>query len=489
MIDGKSDARLTYVLTRKPIQRSTNPVDSDQIANLAHMEHLVGTLIKYNSVNSYEPHIAESWVVSDDHLLWKFNIRSGLKCEDGSSIDAKTFVEGLILAIRNHAFDESVPLFSNLKGWGDFILRREKGISGLRAVGDSVVHFQFEKRPTWVLEYLAMPYFGHYCRANFNDDGSWKSNSKIVSSGDYRLSGWDNEKNIVSLEPRKEFKGGFDLSLSPAVDVVFDELHSALTKNRTIISADVSEDFSEPNGWSVVQGTQSLGYYAILNHRREVFSDLKRRIAFSQLLKLKLWELRSSFSRNILSFNFFPETFVGSEGVGPEEVGSLGAFHGGEISVQLLPSHRYRTGYILEVLKGLAKEFNFRIVEKQMPTTGGMESRVKHREEEADIYFIGVDKGTNADPGVVRMMFCSKLGVRFPDVSGEICKLTDEYEEDLLSMTEAEYQKKFEHLLSRDASVIPIFHYGQFWLASPDVDVSALSPTMGLPRFDQVRLK
>ena len=51
-------------------------------------------LVRYKVVDGkgsteVEPHVAESWSISDDGLVWTFKIREGITFEDGSSLDAE----------------------------------------------------------------------------------------------------------------------------------------------------------------------------------------------------------------------------------------------------------------------------------------------------------------------------------------------------------------------------------------------------------------
>ena len=80
-------------------------------------------------------------------------------------------------------------------------------------------------------------------------------------------------------------------------------------------------------------------------------------------------------------------------------------------------------------------------------------------------------------------MFCSKLGISFPDPSGKICELVENYNygDDI-----AEYIRKFNQILFDDAVVIPIKHFGMKWFISERIDLASFPPTNVSPLFEKI---
>ena len=85
----------------------------------------------------------------------------------------------------------------------------------------------------------------------------------------------------------------------------------------------------------------------------------------------------------------------------------------------------------------------------------------------------------------MRMMFCSKLGVNFPDPSGKICRLVEEYEESG-GLQPANFSDQFERFIAEDAAVIPLYRSGLTWLINDQVPRTGLAKTMSVPRFDKM---
>ena len=137
-----------------------------------------------------------------------------------------------------------------------------------------------------------------------------------------------------------------------------------------------------------------------------------------------------------------------------------------------------------EIAQQFLKDFGIKHEEKLLNTNINEWFKAVSSNQLADIRFGIVDIGGEIESWGVRMMFCSQLGVSFPDLGGKICQLTDKVEEEDIDYTV--YKTEFETLIKQDSVVVPLYLQGQLWLFSKDFDVSNLSPTMGVIPFDKV---
>ena len=99
-----------------------------------------------------------------------------------------------------------------------------------------------------------------------------------------------------------------------------------------------------------------------------------------------------------------------------------------------------------------------------------------------------VDIGAYPDYFVVKMMFCSQMGIKFPDPSGNICKLVNEGIKSA-SIVNQEFVDQFNKFLHEDAVVIPIFHHSDKWLVSNVFDPTSLPATTLYPQFELIKLR
>jgi len=488
---------LTYFLTQASSSRSFDPGDSDSFPNLTHMEQLVGTLLKYNSVDRFEPYLAEQWEASADQLVWTFHFRKGLRCEDGTKINAPNYIQGLHLAFRNHAPDADTPVFSHLKGWKKFHLNTKSSIDGIRAINEEQLSFEFEKIPDGLKFYLSMPYFGFFCESNFSKDGKWKDRNKITSSGAYKLNYFDQTENIIQLQLREDWILASKNQSPEVVNIPVVDGSSIYNKAHryAMVQAGLDESTMYHNSWSLLEGAQTISSNVVLNPYRPYFSKKSSRQWFAGVLRKKIEESKKRFNKINISSLFYPSSSFEKPFLLIQSANSKlnppVKINGEALTVEVFSLTNERLKFIKEIINAASIEADLRLSQKEIQDKHLTDAQyMKKRNSDLDIFFIHVDKGATAEPSVIKMMFCSKLGVQFPDTANRICKLTNEFEGEVLSPQAASsYNQKFHEILIDESAVIPIIHRGQYWLYSSDVDVTSLSPTMGVPRFDLIKLK
>lgn len=108
--------------------------------------------------------------------------------------------------------------------------------------------------------------------------------------------------------------------------------------------------------------------------------------------------------------------------------------------------------------------------------------------EAFDIRVSSVDIGGNITNSIIDMMFCTKLGVSFPDPSGRICELVTKYKEIGLE-ADQNYIQEFNLILSEEAFVLPLFHSGLTSLFSEDIDPETIPTGTTHPRFEDFRFR
>ena len=86
------------------------------------------------------------------------------------------------------------------------------------------------------------------------------------------------------------------------------------------------------------------------------------------------------------------------------------------------------------------------------------------------------------------MMFCTKLGINFPDPSGRICELVSNGIESLKGIDNS-FINQFNQILYEDAVIIPIQHLSSKWFVTNDIDPMSLPKTVIYPQFELIRTK
>jgi len=178
---------LTYILTQESGQPSFDPAHSDTMLNLVFMENIVGTLVKYGASGKLESYHALNRATEHDGKLIRFKLKSDLQCEDGTPINAGTYVQSFYRLLKLLArTNPQLPIMEHLVGFNDFRNGETQAILGLRAEGNSLV-FEFDRKPDGLFEFLSMPYYGFYSPSDFDSSGKWRNTCSITSSGTWKL--------------------------------------------------------------------------------------------------------------------------------------------------------------------------------------------------------------------------------------------------------------------------------------------------------------
>ncbi|MDR3559041.1 MAG: ABC transporter substrate-binding protein [Candidatus Pacebacteria bacterium] len=299
--------QLNYVITQSQSHRSCDPKDSDYSPNAVHMRQLTGTLLKFNAVNTFVPRLAESWSTEQNGLVWTFKVRPGFHCEDATEITSNLYKEGLELAFRNHAPSPDTPAFSLLSGWKEFISGTSATISGIQTPDKHTLRFEFSAFPSGLEAYLAMPYFGFYCRSNFDEKGKWKNREKIISSGPYQLERFDNDKNEIVLRKREDWPSNLESS-PDRISIKAMQQSNAIeaASTNTIIEFLPVPHQGTPKNWTLLRGAITISANLILNYRRALFSDRDNRLAFARIVRAQLKKEENSLQWAKVSSSFFP---------------------------------------------------------------------------------------------------------------------------------------------------------------------------------------
>lgn len=486
---------LNFYISQSDIQISVDPADSDFASNLVHMEQLVGTLIKYGAPGAYRPFLAEAWQVSPDGLVWVFKLRDELHCEDGTEVSSDRYKEGLQLAFRNHAPDENTPAFSLLRGWKEFFDGSAMAIEGICTPDKRTLIFEFSAAPSGFEPYLCMPYFGFHCAENFDERGKWKDKRRIVASGAYKLRSIDLSGGLSEVQ--LELRTGWPLPFGDeapervSIKAVSRDFFAQAPEPHSMVQAYIDEaDVVHPE-WQAFNGPATISSNVVLNPTRGVFSDVSARRCFADVLRRRILRARDEFRWATASSVFYPFTAqaVPAAVLSPAHDFSFRA--GENVMVEEFPVSNARGAFVLSLMQEAGREVGLQPV--MVPINQIKMDRdqyYKKRLSELDIFSIGVAKGRRAEPWLNQMMFCSALGVRFPDPSGRICSLTEKYLGRSLNAEEyAAYGNEFERILVEDAAVIPVFHRGESWLCSEDIDFGQSSPVAAASDFLSIQLK
>lgn len=469
-------SEIIYHQIRKGLP-SFNVENSDVSTNALFMESLVGTLVKMRGRARFEPYLAENYEVLDAAKKWKFKFRNGLVCENGEVITAERMKSSLLRALLSFSkkMTGNVPVFSTLVDWQNL---DKPAFAGIRAE-DNVLTLEFSAPVReGLLEFLAMPYFGYLCDANF-ENGKWKSENSIISSGPYRVVGIQSSDVILS----KRTDWAIQDKLAPQTIIVRE-----LTKPPETIGQNEIYEYSDDALTGKTNGTTVLSLptwfygYVLSTDSKSPLSSLGIRRALKEKIRDVQERIDLTSPRLQKSHFFYPAQ--------PTDV-KVNPVHSSIQMTQPLkivrsfgssPGAKFLESVLLRSLEELHVPFQVTQLDRSSPTFFA-----DFMSGQWDIRLQGVDIGGGVENWAIRMMFCSKMGAHLADPSGRICALATAFDSGSVDLPE--YLNRFNQYIEDDAATIPMAHGASAWVFGDSIDLSEYSSAVTLISFETLRFK
>jgi hypothetical protein len=500
-IDSRESNQLNYIFHRPKmaakVSFSLAPSHSDSFENQTILNALVGTLVKYDVSGRIEPYLASSWSKSNKGRRWEFVLQDHLECEDGTPITAKSYVAKLHQQLKTYAKSGKLMVFDQLDGWLDFTKDRASSIRGLKSSGENNIIFEFSQVQHELLEFLRMPYFGFWCDRNFVD-GDFRKDNKFTSSGAYLLRSNENGRRLI-IEKNQRW---FSVSKSSPEVISFTAQNideTIVKKSRTIVRLGASvpniPDVYNGGVFHKVRTAPFLLTAFILSPLTPsgFFKSKRNREIFQNRLQEALlpeWFAKNAIYPSASFYSHLPA--IERQNPRPPPMSHFTDYEDLVSDQQIIVSLPSRLGSLVsnhiqtlvkELLSGIPdKRIIFEIVDSSNPIA--FKKLISN--EAFDIRVSSVDIGGNITNSIIDMMFCTKLGVSFPDPSGRICELVTKYKEAGLE-ADHNYIEEFNLILSEEAFVLPLFHSGLTSLFSEDIDPKTIPTGTTHPRFEDFR--
>lgn len=470
------DLELAFFYPSLSPKISTDILEIETYSNNLVVAPTVGNLVTYFSDERPVPYLAKSWSRNGDN--WIFEIREGLKCENGEPISAQGFARSLARSIRLYSQGFEHPIFKHLKGYKALITERLSEFEGISAKGSSLT-FTFDAPVRGgFLEHLTMSPFGYICEANYKGD-TWVDQTKIVSSGPYRLEAFVGDDNYT-LSLREDWPQEF----------------SGETKKVVIKRAGL-DAFKKYDGVKIVETSHPTPddleqYHFIrqipqnlivvkLNSKNGAFKDLNTRRVFLNSFRQQLKKLPFEAASVFKTERFFANDKSLLKPQSDLPVAPVSTKPKLLIKVMLKGSKSPNDLNKL-VVEEVVKELGWSVTIDSEPYESFRET---FNDPKYDLFVQAAEIGGGFEGWVIDMLFCSDVGDQWPDPSGRICDLAKEY--NLTDLSEHEASQRFQDYLIEDAALIPTFHRGGFYLFSESLDVKSLGPNVTRIRFEEVK--
>lgn len=456
---------------------SASILESELLQNAFLTYNSIGKLVRFENENQ-SPYIAKSW--HREGKTWIFHLWKGLECEDGEKITPSSFKKSIERTLYSQAQNNPVPIFEKLEGFESF--KKGGELKGIVSDDDNfTLQFSFTHEMTsGVLEYLAMSPFGYICSSNFDNNGKWKDESRIISSGGYSLE-LNSGSNSFELFKRKNWP----LNPDNAPDRIFGTSNADHVKDwesAIIINYEIPEEYKK--SVEILKGfPMSLMAITLHSSGTGFFSqNLARKIfhkRFRNFQKLNKFESDEA----IPTANFYSSQPYDIDQM-LSEIEDVNISPPQRLNIKLIQPERsdmkmHAYDLIRKTLESLHWPFNI--------DTEPVESFSDFKSPKYDARVMIHEVGAGALAWGNEMLFCSKMGPEYPDPDGKVCQLTEEFNTGDISYEK--FASRFSEIVAKQSAVIPILNRRYVWYIGNNIDRSTFSPLTNIPPFDILRFK
>ncbi len=263
-------------------------------------------LVRFSTNLEIVPDLAESWLISDDGLCYKFFIRSGVNFHNGREVTAADFLYSFTRILDARAASEAgdVPseraqMLFPVKGAQTFFEGKADSVAGLETPDKHTFIIRLEQQYAPFLAVLCMSDFVAVPQEVVEKD--WKGFAQHpVGTGRFVFSSWDRDNNLVLRANRDYWEHEVKLDV-----VVFKIIPDENTRYHAFLNGDLEhtdipfgkmmEINADPKRRSLVHGVTAMDMYCYgFNCQREPFDNKLVRLAFNYAVD------KESIIRNIL---------------------------------------------------------------------------------------------------------------------------------------------------------------------------------------------
>ncbi|MCC6920670.1 MAG: peptide ABC transporter substrate-binding protein [Alphaproteobacteria bacterium] len=272
--------------------------------------------------NRFVAGAAESWVTSDDGLVWTFKLRPGLTWSDGVPLTAEDFVAGMRRAVDPKTGAPYAPLALKLLHAPEILAGKMPPESlGVEAPDATTVIVKLAVPSPLVPYLLSQPIFSpvpRHALAARGDD--WIKPGVMVSNGAYALAQWDPSVE-VRLKRNPHFHAVSSVHVAEVVFLPSDDEEMALRRYRAgeidVLPAIPVAKLewalrTVPDQLSLLPVTQIR--YLEINHTRGKLKDVRVRRALAMAIDRDTLAGRLMYSAAIPAYGIAPREEDGYRG-------------------------------------------------------------------------------------------------------------------------------------------------------------------------------
>lgn len=338
------------------IDIQTEPADlcsftsTDTVSGIV-LIHAMDGLVILDQKDEPIPAVAKDWTISDDQLVYTFNLRDDYKWTNGEKVTAKDF-EFAWKALINPEYASEYAYFGyvikNAKAFADGQASMED--VGIKVIDDYTLEITLEQPTPYFLGMLAYKSFFPVNEKAYKESGDKYGTDadKIVTNGPYKIAKWDHESELV-LEKNTDFPDASDIKIDKINMKMIKDSNTRMNafKSNEIDMIGVNSEqmqMMKGEGEPVYTYDDASCWYFEYNLKDPVLSNQKVRQA------LTLSFNSESFVTNVVGNNsksaeqFTPPAIKGNKKSFAEELGPQFKSHDVEKAKQLIDEAKKELG-------------------------------------------------------------------------------------------------------------------------------------------------
>jgi oligopeptide transport system substrate-binding protein len=219
---------ITVNITSEPPEMFT--VTTTDTTSFSIIRHVIENLVMLDENDKVIPGVAKDWTVSDDGLVYTFNLRDDMKWSNGEPVTANDFVFAWT-SLLTPEFAADYAYFGYVFKNGVAYNNGEVGADqlGFKALSDYQLEVTLENPTSYFLDTLAFGVFAPVNEKAYNEFGTAYGTDadKMVYNGAFKMTSWEHESKIV-LEKNPDFYNAANISLEKINMVMINDTNAAL---------------------------------------------------------------------------------------------------------------------------------------------------------------------------------------------------------------------------------------------------------------------
>ncbi len=194
------------------------------------LRHVVDNLMMLDENDNPIPGVAKDYKVSDDGLVYTFNLREDMKWSNGEPVTAHDFVFAWT-SLLDPAFASDYAYFGYVFKNGAAFNNGEVGADqlGFKADGDYKLTVTLENPTSYFLSQLAFGVFAPVNEKAYKEFGEAYGTDadKMVYNGPFKMTSWEHESKII-LEKNADYPDAKKINLDKIVMVMINDSNASL---------------------------------------------------------------------------------------------------------------------------------------------------------------------------------------------------------------------------------------------------------------------